>query len=130
MSALIGQQLGHYEIVSLLGKGGMATVYRARQLNIKREVALKVIKSDLDDSPDFVRRFEREAETIASLAHPHILNLFDYGQQGEIVYLAMELLEGGSLAELISKGPLSLETVSRILDQIASALDYAHGRNI
>src|SRR5258708_39666447 len=123
MSGLIGQQLGNYEIVSLLGRGGMATVYRARQLNIKREVAVKVIKPDLAESSDFTRRFEREAETIASLGHPHILKLFEYGQHGDIVFLVTELLRGGSLAELIRKGPLPLETVSLILDQISSALD-------
>ena len=85
MADLIGQRLGQYEIVALLGKGGMATVYRARQLNIEREVAIKVIKSDLVDNPDFVRRFKREAETLAPLNHRHILKLFDYGQQGDSV---------------------------------------------
>jgi serine/threonine-protein kinase len=79
MTDLIGQRLGQYEIVALLGKGGMATVYRARQLNIEREVAVKVIRSDLSDNADFIRRFKREAETIASLNQRHILKLFDYG---------------------------------------------------
>ncbi len=130
MSNLIGQRLGQYEITALLGKGGMATVYRARQLNIKREVAIKVIKSDLVENPDFIKRFEREAETIASLSHRNILKLYDYGQEGEMVYLVMELLLGGSLSDLIKRGPLPLDTASRILDQIASALDYAHRRGI
>src|SRR5262249_27202554 len=102
----------------------------ARQINIKRDVAIKVIEPDLAESTDFIRRFEREAETIASLRHPHILKLFDYGQQGDLMFFVMELMEGGSLAKLIRKGPLSLETASRLLDQICSALDYAHGRDI
>ncbi len=130
MADLIGQRLGQYEIVALLGKGGMATVYRARQLNIEREVAIKVIKSDQVDNPDFVRRFKREAETLASLNHRHILKLFDYGQEGDIAYLVMELLTGGSLADLIEQGKVAPNTASRLLDQIAAALDYAHRRGI
>jgi serine/threonine protein kinase len=130
MADLIGQRLGQYEIVALLGKGGMATVYRARQLNIEREVAVKVIKSDLVDNPDFVRRFKREAETLASLNHRHILKLFDYGQEGNIAYLVMELLTGGSLADLIEQGKVAPPAASRLLDQIASALDYAHRRGL
>ena len=118
MANLIGQQLGNYEIVSLLGKGGVATVYRARQINIRREVAVKVLNADLTQSPELARRFERDARAIASFHHPHILNLLDYGQYGNLVYLVMELLRGGSLADRIQKGPLSLDIVSRILDQI------------
>src|SRR5258708_31551239 len=124
MSSLIGQRLGNYEIVSLLGRGGMATVYRARQLNIKREVAIKIIKADLAETEMFLKRFEREAETIATLSHPHILKLFDYGHEGEVVYLVTELLAGGTVSDLIGKGVLSLETASRIVEQVASALDY------
>src|SRR5215468_3057472 len=123
MSELIGQHLGQYEITALLGRGGMATVYRAHQTSIGRDVAIKVIKPELSATKDFTARFEREARTIASLSHPYILKVFDYGQQGDIVYLVMELLKGGSLADLIQQGPLSIETTSRILDQIASALD-------
>lgn len=130
MSDLIGQRFGQYEIISLLGKGGMATVYRAHQLNIKRDVALKVIKPDLAEAGDFVKRFEREAETIASLSHPHILKLFDYGQHSNTVYLVMELLTGGSLADVIRVSPLKLDYAARIFDQIAEALDYAHQQGI
>src|SRR5512135_2625459 len=106
MANLIGQRLGQYEIVALLGKGGMAAVYRARQLTIKREVAVKVIKAELADGDQFIQRLEREAETIAALSHRHIVKLFDYGQQGETIYLVMELLTGGSLADRIKNGPL------------------------
>ncbi len=130
MADLIGKQLGQYEIVALLGEGGMAKVYRARQGSIQRDVAVKVIESRLAQMGDFVKRFEREARTIASLSHPHILKVFDYGQYEDLVYLVMELLAGGSLAELIRAGSLPLATVSKILDQIAPALDYAHRRGI
>ena|SRR5260221_10244579 len=108
MTNLIGQCLGQYEVIGLLGRGGMATVYRARQLNIKREVAIKVIKPDLVENDDFIRCFEREAETVAGLSHPDILKLFDYGQQGGLIYPVMELLTGGSLADFIRRKPLSM----------------------
>ncbi len=125
-----GQQFGQYRLVSLLGKGGMATVYRAWQESIERDVAIKVIRPDLADAADFVKRFKREAKTIASLSHPHILKVFDYGEFDGMVYLVMELLEGGSLADLIRRGPLSPDATGQILDQIASALDYAHRQGI
>lgn len=130
MADLIGQRLGNYEILSLLGEGGMAAVYRARRLNIKREVAVKVIESKLARNPDFLKRFEREANTVAELSHVHILKVFDYGQQGDTVYLVTELLRGGSLAERLRVGRLPLDDVRRILEQLASALDYAHRRGI
>src|SRR5215510_2655023 len=84
MSGLIGQQLGNYEIISLLGRGGMATVYRARQVNIKREVAIKVIKPDLAETADFVRRFEREAENdclARAPSHPQVVRLWSTGRR-------------------------------------------------
>jgi tRNA A-37 threonylcarbamoyl transferase component Bud32 len=131
MANLIGQTLGQYQITALLGKGGMATVYRARQSSIGRDVAIKVIKPDLIESEEFKVRFDREAQVIAAMSHPHILKVFDYGQHGDLVYLVMELLSGGSLADLIrSAGKLPLADISRLLDQIASALDYAHRRAI
>jgi serine/threonine-protein kinase len=130
MEHLVGQRLGQYDVLEIIGKGGMAAVYRARQDTVKRDVAVKVIMSGLAHSPDSLKRFQREAETVASLSHPHILRIFDYGQHGDLVYLVMELLRGGSLADLIRKGPLPPEAASRMLDQIASALDYAHKQGI
>ncbi len=133
MADLIGKRLGQYEIISLLGEGGMATVYRARQSlagRVQREVAIKVIESRLAQRDEFVARFEREAQTIISLSHAHILKVFDYGQQEDVIYLVMELLSGGSLAERIRRGALPLDTTVRLLDQIADALDFAHSKGI
>ncbi len=130
MASLIGQRLDKYEVVALLGKGGMAAVYRARQASMDRDVAIKVIKPDLTEIGDFVTRFQREARTVASLSHANILKVFDYGQQGDLAYLVMELLPGGSLAEMLDQGPLPLDVTSQMLDQIASALDYAHRKGI
>jgi len=130
MSNLIGQRLGQYEILALIGKGGMAAVYRARQTSMERDVAVKVIKPDLAETSEFIERFQREARTVASLNHAHILKVFDYGQLDDLVYLVMELHSGGNLTSRIGKGLLTPETSGRILDQIASALDYAHRRGI
>lgn len=130
MADLIGQRLGQYEILAQIGSGGMAMVYRARQASMKRDVAIKVIEPRIAQTPEFVRRFEREAQTIAALSHLHILKVFDYGAEGDLVYLVMELLNGGSLTDLIRKGPLPVDRATQLLDQIASALDYAHRRGI
>jgi serine/threonine protein kinase len=127
--SLIGEWIGQYEIISLLGEGGMAAVYRARQKSINRDVAIKVI-TRLGQNPEFLMRFQREAQTIASLSHAHILKVFDFGQQDGLVYLVMELLKGGGLENYIRRGPIAPNKVSRALDQIASALEYAHNRGI
>ncbi|MBX3328316.1 MAG: serine/threonine protein kinase, partial [Nitrospira sp.] len=126
MQDLIGTKLGQYTITSLLGTGGMAAVYRARQESVKRDVAIKVIQSTLANDPDFIRRFEREAETVAQISHPHILKVFDFGEQGGLLYIVMELLPGGSLADLLARGNLPVDRIVKLFEQIASALDYAH----
>lgn len=142
---LMGQRLGQYEIIGRFGEGGMATVYRARQLNIKREVAVKVILPSLATKEDFNKRFEQEAQMIASLSNPHIVKVFDYGvlrgfhmrlvdsqadPRKDLYYFVMEMLTGGSLNNRLSRGPLPVDQISSILDQVALALDYAHGRGL
>ncbi|HLY25910.1 MAG TPA: protein kinase [Aggregatilineales bacterium] len=124
-----GKRLGNYKIVGRLGEGGVATVYRAEQLNVKREVALKILTVPGDDR-EYLHRLEREAQTIARLSHPYILKLFDFGHENGVTYLVTELMTGGSLADLIHKGPLSLDDTARILEQLASALDYAHQQGV
>jgi WD40 repeat protein/serine/threonine protein kinase len=130
MADWIGQRIGAYEITDLLGAGGMAQVYRARQLSIKREVAIKIIGARLAESPEFLKRFEREANTAANLNHAHIVKIFDYGEYNDSLYLVMELLSGGSLADRMRNTPMSLDTVARIVEQVGSALDYAHLKGI
>ncbi len=133
MSDMIGRRLGDYEINGLLGRGGMATVYRARQLSVERDVAIKIIKPDVSSSTsleEFIARFKREAQTIAKLSHPHILKLFDYGQSDELIYLVTELLPGGTLADQIRQQRLTPAEATTYIDQIAKALDYAHKRGI
>lgn len=130
MLELIGQTIGQYEILELLGTGGMATVFRARHIPMDREVALKIIETKLARDPEFVRRFEREARTVVNLSHPHIIKVFDFGREGELFYLAMELHIGGSLARRVQIGAFSTDRAMRLLDQIASALDYAHSEGL
>ncbi|MBX3086839.1 MAG: serine/threonine protein kinase, partial [Anaerolineae bacterium] len=130
MTNLSGRRLGQYTIVDVIGTGGMAMVYRARQENMRRDVAIKIIQSSLAQNADFIRRFEREAQTIASLSSPHILKVFDYGQQEDAIYIVMELLTGGNLADEIRREPMQFERIAELLSQISLALDYAHSRGI
>jgi serine/threonine protein kinase len=130
-SSLIGQTLGNkYKIIELLGKGGMATVYKGYQEEIDRFVAIKVLPPHPGQDVEFIERFRLEARTIARLQHPHILPVYDYGAEGDILYLAIAYVEGGSLGDRIDSGPMPLKTVESYLREIASALDYAHRRGI
>jgi serine/threonine-protein kinase len=130
MQDLSGTTIGQYELHSLLGKGGMATVYRAYQPSMERPVAIKVLSPDLASDVEFIARFEREARIIAGLQHPHILPVFDFGRAGPYIYLVMRLIEGGTLGDELRGRPLPLPRVSQITAQIADALDYAHRHGI
>ena len=123
------QMLGRFEILGELGRGGFATVYRARDTFLGREVALKVLHSWLLGDPGFVKRFQNDARAAAQLEHPHIVTIWEAGQAQGQLYIAMQLLTGGSLAERIDRrGPLPFAEAVRIIGEIAEALDYAHGR--
>jgi len=116
----VGDKLGPYEILGLIGAGGMGEVYRARDTRLGREVAVKV------SAEKFNERFEREARVISSLNHPNICTLFDVGPN----YLVMELVEGATLGEQIKEGVLSLEESLHVARQIADALEAAHEKGI
>ena len=126
MAGLIGRQLGQYTIIATLGSGNMATVYRAHQLSMGYDVAVKVIKTELVGDDSFIRRFKQEAQTAAKLQHPHILRVFGFGTEGDLLYLVMELKKRTLAERLEKEGRLSAEEVARFLDQIGAALDYAH----
>jgi serine/threonine protein kinase len=128
--SMIGRKIGQYEIRSLVGSGGMATVYLGYQPNVDRLVAIKILPPHPALDPEFIQRFQLEARTIARLQHPHILQLFDYGSLDEILYFVTPYIEGGSLDRLLRKGPVLPERVETILKQVASALDYAHRQEI
>ncbi|HEV8375143.1 MAG TPA: serine/threonine-protein kinase, partial [Candidatus Polarisedimenticolia bacterium] len=134
-----GTKLGPYEIVASLGAGGMGEVHRARDTRLNRDVAIKAIPVSLAGDETLRQRFEREARAISSLNHPHICTLYDVGHTtapaGEgagvqVDYLVMELLEGESLADRLTKGPLPIHEVLKVGAQIASALDAAHRQGI
>ena len=125
-----GSRLGPYEIIGPLGAGGMGEVYRATDTRLDRAVAIKVLASELSDDPTLRQRFEREARAVSSLNHPHICTLHDVGHHDGIDYLVMELLEGESLAERLTRGALPLDQVLRLGSEIGDALDKAHRRGI
>jgi serine/threonine protein kinase/DNA-binding LacI/PurR family transcriptional regulator len=130
---LIGKQIDDFLVEERIGRGGMATVYRAQQPSVHRSIALKIIKLDsaLGENDEFRRRFEQEANLIASLEHIHILPIYDYGIiNNELAYLAMRLLRGGSLADLLREGPLSLDRSADIFTQVAHGLAYAHSKGV
>lgn len=125
-----GDQLGQYQIVRELGRGGMATVYQARDASFQREVAIKVLPREYLHDPNFRARFEREARTIAALEHPSIVPVYDFGEQDGQLYLVMRYMSGGSLAERLKHGPLPIDEIATILEQIGSALDHAHSQGL
>lgn len=132
MRSLTGQTFGSYILEEPLGSGGMGEVYAARHVRLtKRRAAVKVLPSSLATEPEFLRRFEAEANAAASLDHPNVLGLWEYGEHEGMPFLVMPLIPGGSLKELLERrGPLTAPEAGRILTQIAAALDYAHGRGL
>ena len=127
---MIGSTLGRYRIIEQLGTGGMAVVYKGYDPFMDRMVAIKTVAPQIVNQPDFVERFRREAKLLAALTHPNILAIFDYAEESGNCYLVTQLVEGDSLADRIRNGLLPLLDTSRILTQIASALDFAHNQNI
>lgn len=127
---LIGKTLGQYQIIEEIGRGGMATVYSARQSSINRVVAIKVLPPNLLHDPSFYDRFEREVDVIARLEHPHILPIYDFGKAEGMPYIVMRYLKGGSMRDLIRRGLPSLESIEKPFSQTAQALDYAHQQGI
>jgi serine/threonine protein kinase len=125
-----GFRLGPYEIVALLGAGGMGEVYKARDTRLERTVAIKVLNSQLVANAESRARFEREAKVISQLQHPHICVLHDVGSDHGTEFLVMEFLEGESLADRLRKGPLAPDDVLKIGIQIADALEKAHHAGI
>ncbi|MCS6880869.1 MAG: protein kinase [Oscillochloridaceae bacterium] len=129
--SLIHQHIGRYYIKELLGRGGMAAVYRAADTVLQRDVALKVLYPHFSDDPAVVERFKREAVTAASLAHPHIVAVYDVGEQDGLVFIAMQLLTGRTLQDRLQEtGTLNLEALLEVLAPVAEALDYAHARGV
>jgi serine/threonine protein kinase len=126
MALASGTKLGPYETVSPLGAGGMGEVYRARDTRLDRTVAIKILPAHLSDNPEAKQRFEGEAKAISKLNHPHICTLHDIGHQDGVDFLVMELVEGETLEQRLSKGPLPSDQTIRYAAQVADALSKAH----
>src|SRR5581483_5337662 len=130
MSIAAGTKLGSYEVISLLGKGGMGEVYRARDLKLKREVAIKILPDEFARDVDRVVRFQREAEVLASLNHPNIAAIYDLEEARDTRFLVLEMVDGETLAERIQRGPIPIEEALTIASRIAEALEAAHERDV
>jgi serine/threonine protein kinase len=130
MSLEPGVRLGGYEVVGLLGAGGMGEVYRARDTKLRREVAVKILPSLVAADPDRRARFTREALVLASLNHPHIASIYGIEEADGITALVLELVEGDTLADRIARGAIPIGEALAIAAQIADALDAAHEKAI
>jgi serine/threonine protein kinase len=132
---LLGQELDEYRLEALLGRGGMARVYRGLDVRLQRYAAIKVIDTPFRADSEYVRRFEREAQAIARLEHPHIVRLYRYGEAHGVLYMAMQYIEGSDLGSVLDayhadQEFISLEDTSRIIREICLALDYAHSKSV
>ena len=126
----LGRAVRGYELRERVGAGDFGIVYRAYQPTVGREVAVKVIRPEYVNKPEFVRRFEAEAHIVAQLEHPHIVPLYDYWREPDGAYLVTRWLRGGCLRDVLDRGPWHIEPALRLLGQIGSALDHAHRRGV
>ncbi|MDP7532412.1 MAG: serine/threonine-protein kinase, partial [SAR202 cluster bacterium] len=125
-----GSRLGRYRVVELIGRGGMATVFRALDPNLDRYIAVKVLPSYYTDDPTFVERFAQEAQTVARLRHANILQIYDFGEDKGFTYIVTELVTGGTLQDKLGVDPISGEETLRLMGPLAEGLDYAHSQGI
>src|SRR4029077_7684522 len=130
MPLSVGTRLGPYEILSALGAGGMGEVYRARDTKLSRDVALKILPDAFASDPDRLVRFTREAQVLAALNHPHIAAIYGFEKAAETRFLVLELVNGDTLADRLTSGPLPLGDAIDIARQIADALGEAHEKGI
>ncbi|MEJ2749023.1 MAG: protein kinase [Anaerolineae bacterium] len=130
MSFEIGTTVGAYEIVEKLGKGGMATVYKAYHAALDRHVAIKVLHATFKDDESFLRRFSREAKVVAKLEHAHIVPVYDFAEHDGYPYLVMRYIEGETLKERMGQGMLPKSEIVRVATAVAQALDYAHQQGV
>ncbi|MDM5198822.1 Stk1 family PASTA domain-containing Ser/Thr kinase [Fictibacillus enclensis] len=129
---MIGKRIsGRYKLLEVIGDGGMAIVYRAKDLILDRDVAVKILRSEFSDDEEFIKRFKREAEAATSLDHPHIVSIFDVGEENNVYFIVMEYVKGKTLKQYIrEKGRLSVEESIQIIKQIASGMVAAHEHGI
>jgi serine/threonine protein kinase len=127
---LIGKTVNGYEVLSVIGRGGMATVYAARQQSMNRTIALKVLPRQFVTDDTYLQRFEREVRIVSQLEHRNIIPVYDYGEWDGLPYIAMRYMPAGSVDDLLRHGAMSMTQVLNIITQIAPALDYAHSKEV
>ncbi len=128
---LVGRTVGRFEIIEELGRGGMAVVYRARQADLARMVALKVLPPELSLDKSYIARFLQEARSAAALEHPHIVPIFEVGSAEGVQYIAMKYISGHTLKEVVQQqGALDIQRAVTMLEQVSDALDYAHSHGV
>src|ERR1700687_3289743 len=130
MALASGTKLGPYEIIAPRGAGGMGEVYRARDTHLGRSVAIKILPAVFSADSDRLRRFEREARSASALNHPNIVTIHELGQDGSTHYIAMELVEGTTVRELLAAGLLPIQEAIEIAAQVAEGLAKAHEAGI
>jgi len=130
IEALVGKQLGSYEILSFIAAGGMGEVYRARDSQLGREVAIKVLPAEFTQDPERLARFQREAKLLAALNHPNIAAIYGLEESDGIRFIVLELVDGQTLAERLAKGPRPIEEALEICYQVAEGLEAAHEKGI
>ncbi len=119
---MIGKTLSHYKIIEKIGQGGMGVVYRAKDTNLSRDVAIKVLPEQFTKDPQRLARFEREAKLLAQLNHPNIAAIYGLEEADSVRFLALELVEGETLADLLTKGPVPVEKTLELCRQIAEGV--------
>src|SRR5438270_1273413 len=130
MKLAAGVEVGPYHVIEQVGRGGMATVFKAYQPALERYVAIKVLPEFLAEDPDFRERFRREAVAIAKLRHPGILSVFDHGEFEGQPYIVTEFVEGGTFQQQLAGQPISVQQTLEVLQPVAAAIDYAHERGV
>jgi serine/threonine-protein kinase len=130
MSLAPGTRLGAYDVLALIGAGGMGEVYRARDTRLKREVAIKVLPDGFAQDPDRLVRFQREAELLATLNHPNIAAVYGLEKADGVTGIILELVEGETLADMIARGPIAVSVALPIARQTADALEAAHEKGV
>ncbi len=127
---MIGKTLSHYKVIEKIGQGGMGVVYRAEDTNLSREVAIKVLPEQFTQDPQRLARFEREAKLLASLNHPNIAAIHSFEHADDVHFLVLELVEGDTLADLLTKGPVPVEKTLELCRQIAEGVEAAHEKGV
>jgi serine/threonine-protein kinase len=132
---LVGQKLSQYKITGYLGRGGMGYVYKGRQTSLERDVAIKMMLPHLASDPKFGARFRRESHAVANLDHPHIVQIYDFGQEGGMYYMVMPYIPGGTLKTYLEDfkardARVPVDAIVRILTQVGSALQHAHENGV